>query len=636
MYHVRSFLMSLLSFAVSNGWMVSASSAQGLFTVNIGGAPAPSETLVAHGDTWHYHKGTNSPQANWQTLLDASLDGSWATGPGGFGYGDGDDATVLNDMRTRYSTVYIRRSFESPEALDAARRLELVMDWDDGFIAWLDGIEVARSPNAPGAVGEEPPFSATTGGRNHEASAGVGGNPPMVFDLGAADVMLPPGPHVLAIMGFNDELTSSDLSLIADLRLTGGTGGVSEGRFFALVTTNQIRLFGSNTLAGAVRVVVNGDDAAFNPVDGTWSKLQPLRPGWNSLFVAALDAAGDILAATNRDVVAELETVRIGGTITNRVAIDRAGIVVRLTDSVTTSEGGSLALGGVVVLLGPGQSIRAEAGGEVVVRDSLVLPADGTTAWERLAANGTGASLVIEDSEVVAGQLRVTAGAVLRVEDSVVREMYARQMIEGLYGNQLILRNSHFLNYAQTHIDYTPTRVEGCLFENITSDAMDFEGAPAEIRIYRTTWRRGFGGNTDAIDLGNNQGVIIDECLIHGFPDKAVSVADQAHGNTVRNTVIHHCGTGLNVYASSNNVFLNTTIYGCSNSLQLYERTAGQGAGFAVASNLIVWANSNSVSLANGAALELTYSDVQDGGFPGEGNLSADPLFANPSAGDFT
>src|SRR5262245_54458284 len=59
------------------------------FTLNIGAAPLAPTPLVSHGDTWRYRPGrTNAPQADWTVAANASLDGTWLTGPGGFGYGD--------------------------------------------------------------------------------------------------------------------------------------------------------------------------------------------------------------------------------------------------------------------------------------------------------------------------------------------------------------------------------------------------------------------------------------------------------------------------------------------------------------------------------------------------------------------
>jgi hypothetical protein len=173
--------------------------------------------IVAHADDWRYRKGTSAPEAGWQTVPDGALDGTWLTGPGGFGYGDGDDGTELTDMLNGYTTVYIRRTFTitSPPATNL--RVLLTMDWDDGFVAYLDGVEVKREL-VLGAVGVEPLHTALASGL-HEASAGSGGNPPVTYDLGPALALLPQGDHILAIIGLNESVDSSDVSVIADLSL---------------------------------------------------------------------------------------------------------------------------------------------------------------------------------------------------------------------------------------------------------------------------------------------------------------------------------------------------------------------------------------------------------------------------------
>lgn len=173
--------------------------------------------VVAHADTWRYHKGTNAPVAGWKTVSDAALGNEWPSGPGGFGYGDSDDGTVLSDMLNFYSTVYIRKTFNIASPSAANLHVLLTMDWDDGFVAYLDGVEVKRAL-APGADDAEPLHTDLAAGL-HEASAGSGGNAPVTYDLGLASTLLPPGDHILAIIGLNEALDSSDVSLIADLSL---------------------------------------------------------------------------------------------------------------------------------------------------------------------------------------------------------------------------------------------------------------------------------------------------------------------------------------------------------------------------------------------------------------------------------
>lgn len=177
-----------------------------------------AQVLVNASDTWRYHKGTNAPQANWKTIADASLNSEWGSGPGGFGYGDSDDATVLSDMMNRYVTVYVRRTFNVPSALPSNLQLQLTVDYDDAYVAYLDGEEIARSANiVNGVVGVEP-SSTNRASSTREASAG-GGSAPVVVGLGNAASRLAPGNHILALIGLNESSSSTDFSLIPNLRL---------------------------------------------------------------------------------------------------------------------------------------------------------------------------------------------------------------------------------------------------------------------------------------------------------------------------------------------------------------------------------------------------------------------------------
>ena len=109
------------------------------------GSPLP----ILAGTQWAYFKGTVEPPAAWNTIV--FDDSSWLTGASGFGYGDGDDATVLSDMQNGYLSVYTRRQFDVPN-VGAIAGLELKVNWDDGFVAFINGQEIARR-NLAGASG---------------------------------------------------------------------------------------------------------------------------------------------------------------------------------------------------------------------------------------------------------------------------------------------------------------------------------------------------------------------------------------------------------------------------------------------------------------------------------------------------
>lgn len=192
-------------------------------TASVCAAPTP---LVNRADIFLYHKGTNAAQAGWKTLADASLDATWSSGQGGLGFADNTSETnlcrtLLLDMKTNYSTVFIRKEFTIAAPVDTNLHLFLSMDFDDGYIAWLDGIYLT-SQNVSGAPAE--PGNAATASGLHESSRGsTSGTPPaapaMTNDLGAVGARLGVGTHRLAIIGLNESKTSSDFIQIIDLFL---------------------------------------------------------------------------------------------------------------------------------------------------------------------------------------------------------------------------------------------------------------------------------------------------------------------------------------------------------------------------------------------------------------------------------
>ena len=183
-------------------------------------------TIVEVGDSWRYFKGTSAPPSDWNSI--DFNDSAWDEGPSGFGYSDNDDATELSDMQNQYVSVYIRTSFEVSD-LTGYTFMTLGMDYDDSFIAYLNGVEVARS----NVSGSPPAFDRTADG-NHEAGAMES------FDLTNYLPLLQSGTNVLAVEGHNTSLTSSDFSLIPQLE-TGRVIPAEEGGSSKVVITARIR-----------------------------------------------------------------------------------------------------------------------------------------------------------------------------------------------------------------------------------------------------------------------------------------------------------------------------------------------------------------------------------------------------------
>ena len=219
--------------------------------------------LVNHGDPWRYRKGNSAPLANWKTASDLNLDATWLTGKGGFGFADNTTETsscqtLLADMKGKYSTLTMRKTFQVSSASDPNAHLFLKVDWDDGFIAWLDGIYLA-SENSPGAPAE-PRFNEVATAL-HESSQGDGNKQDArSYDLGLVAGRLAVGTHVLAVMGLNQSSGSSDFIQIFDLSLhtnvTNCTSGTLAGANVWRATDSPILVCGEITIANGATLEV--------------------------------------------------------------------------------------------------------------------------------------------------------------------------------------------------------------------------------------------------------------------------------------------------------------------------------------------------------------------------------------------
>ena len=160
------------------------------------------ETIVYNTDTWSYFIGNVEPPSNWnQTNFN---DTAWLKGKGGFGYADGDDNTII----PKTPSLYLRHTFSIID-LEAIEMLILQADYDDGYVAYLNGVEIARA----NIIGSPPRFDTNTI-TDHEATLFSGGQVESVT-LSAAlqDAALREGENVLAIQVHNrNGLSSSDMT----------------------------------------------------------------------------------------------------------------------------------------------------------------------------------------------------------------------------------------------------------------------------------------------------------------------------------------------------------------------------------------------------------------------------------------
>ena len=167
------------------------------------------ETIITQGDEWRYAIGTVEPPPGWRSPdFD---DSSWPVGPSGFGYGDNDDAT---ELPVETLSVYLRKTF-AIESMDNIVACVLSMDYDDGFVAYLNEKKIAIA--GLGWTGAPPP---------HDARAAAGTEPrlpsgaqPDTFVVADFSSLLVEGQNVLAVQVHNVLPNSPDLTAMPFLTL---------------------------------------------------------------------------------------------------------------------------------------------------------------------------------------------------------------------------------------------------------------------------------------------------------------------------------------------------------------------------------------------------------------------------------
>ena len=201
------------------------------------GIPAGSLSYINASSEISYHVPNQNIGDLWRGLSFTDPDGNFTFEDGvgaplqlGVGYDDyGDYAPVLStEVPADTTTAYIRIPFTvaDPSILGS---LILEMQYDDAFVAWINGTEVARSAGAPTT-----PAWNSISSKSHEAELDGG----EVFDIFSSLNLLQAGNNVLAIQVFNRNKTSSDL--LANPRLTATATGLASDTYLFPPTPRAI------------------------------------------------------------------------------------------------------------------------------------------------------------------------------------------------------------------------------------------------------------------------------------------------------------------------------------------------------------------------------------------------------------
>ena len=238
------------------------------------------ETFIFPNTTWNYFVGTNTPPpADW--YMPAFDDHLWSSGKGSFGYGDGDDTTII----TPCISLFIRHSFTLADT-SLITEGQLNIDYDDGFIAYLNGVEIGRA----NILGVHPDYAAVAFA-DHEAKMYQGGKPDAFYlNKEILKTILKQGINVLSIEIHNASAVSTDMSAIPYLSFGIKTAAI-------LTTTTPewlIKLFDSNL--PILKIYTQGNVIPDSPkITATLQVINNTTPGArNSINDPATDFDGYI------------------------------------------------------------------------------------------------------------------------------------------------------------------------------------------------------------------------------------------------------------------------------------------------------------------------------------------------------
>jgi predicted phosphodiesterase len=228
--------------------------------------PTPTPEALVIGENWRYVKGNQEPPPDWK---DPGFDDSeWSLGKPGFGYGDLDDRTTLEDMKGNYLSLYLRNVFYL-SALEDLAPIYLSIDYDDSYVLYINGIETARK----NIKGDPPPYDKTA---NDKTNTGL----PEIIYINPED--LNSGPNVIAIQAHNVSLRDGGFSLIPFLMQSqvpielGELWRYSIGKYEPPSNWNQVEFDDSDWRSGITGFGFgDGDDA---------TKIKELKGNYLSLY----------------------------------------------------------------------------------------------------------------------------------------------------------------------------------------------------------------------------------------------------------------------------------------------------------------------------------------------------------------
>jgi hypothetical protein len=332
-----------------------------------------------------------------------------------------------------------------------------------------------------------------------------------------------------------------------------------------VTTQPRLSLRGSAGVVQTRRVLVNGLEAAWQPVDGTWEvKDVPLLPGVNPVLVQALDSAGAAVQSQIVDVRFETGSSNaVGGTLTSDTTLSVAGGPHWVLEDLEVPVGVTLTIEpGATVYFRWGKQMRVfgrlVAEGTPERRIRLTRPPDEIYVYNLW--NGIGFSDSTNDNRLRYVDMGYNTRKALALTNSTLLVEHATwfqtfQNIIWTQNSSLIVRDSIFPTIAwNEHVEGIDMPPEGhVIFErNIFGstigyqDIIDFSGGHRPGPIFQALDNVFLGGSDDGLDLDGTDAHIEGNVFMHfhknndSTSESSAIATGEYHGEHTQITVVRN------------------------------------------------------------------------------------------------
>jgi len=383
------------------------------------------------------------------------------------------------------------------------------------------------------------------------------------------------------------------------------------------------------------------------------------------LALVCIVAGEAIIGGMNDQAVVARSNTFHGGTLTETTTLPASGSPYIISEHIIVPAG-------VTLTIEPSVTLQFYADRSIQVKGGRLL-ADGTITqlilfthygdgyWggillENTQENNCITHAVIEYTREAVHNPRthgVSAyGSQVTIADSVIRNTRASVAVQtypwkGDYPTLYLLRNQIYnIEGDAVHPSEGYALIEGNHIHNIRHGIYPLEGIELSNMAIPSIVRNNHihDISDDCIDLNHSSAIIADN-EVHHCGDKGVSIGHPS-STTLVNNLIHTCfgkdtdqysGTGIAIKDGAVSRIVNNTVSDCRHGIFLYEGHAGEGGGVATVLNTILWGNRSGLDWDALSTINVTYSDIEmdEGVWPGVGNINADPLFRAPPNGDY-